>query len=91
MARGGTPSIKNARGKGATEMPTTKRRVAVTLGDGEYKELAALAEKHDVSMAWLGRQAILEFLAHYRHEHLQLPLKLRPAQVHRRKQDHAAQ
>jgi hypothetical protein len=47
----------------------------------------ALAEKHDVSMAWLGRQAILEFLNRYRGERLQLPLRL---QVHS-PEDHAAQ
>ena len=57
-------------------MPTTKRRIAVNLPGNAYSQLAALADRHDVSMAWLGRQAILEFLDRYRDEHLQLPLKL---------------
>ena len=68
-------------------MPSTKRRVAVNLPDKEFDELMAFAEKHDVSMAWLGRHAILEFLDRYRSERLQLPLRL---QV-RSHEDHAAQ
>ena len=69
-------------------MPTTKRRVAVNLPGKEFDELMAFAEKHDVSMAWLGRQAILEFLNRYRSERLQLPLRL---QQIRSQEDHAAQ
>ena len=57
-------------------MPTTKRRLAVNLADEEYSNLAALAERHDVSMAWLGRQAILEFMEHHRLEQLPLPMRL---------------
>jgi hypothetical protein len=60
-------------------MPTTKHRVAVNLSDKEYAELSGLASAHDVSLAWLGRQAILEFMARYRGgEQLQLPLRLKP-------------
>ena len=54
----------------------SKYRVSVNLADNEYHELLALAEKHQVSMAWLGRQAIQEFLSRYRQEELQLPLTL---------------
>jgi len=54
----------------------SKHRVSVNVSAQEYRELSALAEKHQVSMAWLGRQAIQEFLSRYRHEELQLPLKL---------------
>jgi hypothetical protein len=57
-------------------MPTTKRRVAITLPDNTYAELGALADRHRVSMAWLGHQAILEFLDKYRDENVQLPLRL---------------
>lgn len=57
-------------------MPTTKHRVAVNLDDAEFAELAAMAEKHDVSLAWLGRQAFLEFIARYRTEQMNLPLRL---------------
>ncbi len=55
---------------------TSKQRVSVNLIESEYQELAALAQKHQVSMAWLGRQAIQEFLSRYRQQELQLPLKL---------------
>lgn len=55
-------------------MPTTKQRISINLPDSEYGELAALAEKHDISMAWIGRKAILDFLERYRDNPLQLPL-----------------
>jgi hypothetical protein len=56
-------------------MPTTKHRIAPTLTDAEFDDLAAMADKYDVSLAWLGRKAILEFIARYRTEQLQLPLR----------------
>ena len=56
-------------------MPTTKHRVAINLDDEEFSELDAMAEKHDVSLSWLGRQAVLEFLSRYRNEQLRLPLR----------------
>jgi hypothetical protein len=73
-------------------MPTTKHRIAINLDDSEFAEMAAMADKHDVSLAWLGRQALLEFIARYRNEQLHLPLRLeiRNAQ-HSRRDDHAAQ
>jgi len=55
-------------------MPTTKQRVSINLSDAEYSELAALAERHNLSMAWIGHRAILAFLEHNREESLQLPL-----------------
>jgi predicted transcriptional regulator len=55
-------------------MPTTKQRISINLPDDEYAELAALAEKHDISMAWIGRKAILDFLVRNRENPLQLPL-----------------
>lgn len=54
----------------------SKYRVSVNLQENEYKELAALSEKHRISMAWLGRQAIVEFLERNRQEALQFPLTL---------------
>lgn len=57
-------------------MPTTKHRIAVNLDEDEFAELDAMADKHDVSLAWLGRQAVLEFLTRYRNEQLRLPLRL---------------
>ena len=56
-------------------MPTTKHRLAVNLDDQEFAVVAEMADKHDVSLAWLGRQAVLEFIDRYRNEQLQLPLR----------------
>jgi hypothetical protein len=54
----------------------SKYRISVNLAESEYGELAAMSEKHRVSMAWLGRQAVIELLERYRREELQLPLAL---------------
>jgi hypothetical protein len=70
-------------------MPTTKHRIAVNLDDTEFAEMAAMADKHDVSLSWLGRQAFLEFIARYRHEQLQLPLRLEAVHIHRQQEDYA--
>ncbi len=61
-------------------MPTTKHRIAANLTDSEFGDLAAMAEKYDVSLSWLGRKAILEFIDRYRVEQLQLPLRSAPRQ-----------
>ena len=53
-----------------------KNRMTINLEDREYAELAALSDKHRVSLAWLGRQAIIEFLERRESEDLQLPLNL---------------
>jgi hypothetical protein len=72
-------------------MPTTKHRIAVSLTDSEFVELAAMADKYDVSLSWLGRQGILEFITRYRVEQLQLPLR-REARVRQNgEEDHATQ
>lgn len=39
-----------------------------------------MAEKYDVSLAWLTRKAILEFIDRYRSEQLQLPLDPKSSQ-----------
>ena len=51
-------------------------RVTVNLEAPEYSQLSALAGKHRISLAWLGRRAIIEFLERTEQEELQLPLKL---------------
>ena len=51
-------------------------RVTVNLEESEYRVLSALSGKHRVSLAWLGRQAIVEFLERYEDDELQLPLIL---------------
>ena len=53
-----------------------KTRFSVALNVNEYAELATMAEKHRVSMAWLVRNAVAEFLDRYRDEDTQLPLRL---------------
>lgn len=59
-------------------MPTTKHRVPANLTDAEFGELAAMADKYDVSLSWLTRKAVLEFIDRYRSEQLQLPLRPEP-------------
>ena len=53
-----------------------KHRVTINLEDREYAELSALSAKHQVSLAWLGRRAIVELLERAETEDLQLPLDL---------------
>lgn len=57
---------------------TTKDRLTVNLDPTEYRELQELAKDHNVSMAWLGRQAIARLLEQYRQREFQFPLELRP-------------
>lgn len=54
----------------------TRPRISISLPERDYTALCALAEKHDISLAWLGRQAVAEFLERYRDRDLQLPLTL---------------
>lgn len=54
----------------------SKYRVSVNLSPDEHRELAALAERAKVSKAWLGRQAIADFLERTRDGQVQLPLDL---------------
>ena len=54
-------------------------RVTVNLEEPEYAVLSALSGKHRVSLAWLGRQAIIEFLERHEEEEIQLPLMLSAA------------
>ena len=61
---------------------TAKVRFSVTLDEQEYDELAVMARKHRVSMAWLVRHAVNEFCGRYRGEELQLPLHLAGTPLH---------
>lgn len=47
-------------------MPTSKHRISISLADDEYSELSAVAASSRVSTAWLGRQALIEFLERQR-------------------------
>ena len=51
-------------------------RITVSLPSREYTELSALAEQYDVSLSWLTRQAVSEFLERHSKGDLQLPLVL---------------
>jgi predicted transcriptional regulator len=57
-------------------MPTNKHRIAINLDDEEFSELDAMADRHDVSLSWIGRQAVLEFLSRYKDQQLPLPLRI---------------
>lgn len=56
-------------------------RITVSLPEREHAELAALARKYDVSLSWLMRKAVTEFLARCGKEETQLALKLPRAQA----------
>lgn len=58
-------------------------RVTVSVDDRDYEQLAALAEEHRVSLAWLVRYAVSDFLVRYRSDQLQLPLELTAARERR--------
>ena len=53
-----------------------KTRFSVALEDEEYSALAVVADKHRISMAWLVRQAVADFLDRYRNDETQIPLPL---------------
>ena len=60
----------------AEDSVAARNRVTVNLEDREYTELSALSDRHRVSLAWLVRQAVIEFLERRDNEDLQLPLIL---------------
>jgi hypothetical protein len=58
-------------------MPTTKHRISISLLDDEYTELSDVAQQSRVSMAWLARQALVEFLARNRDKAMLSPVTVR--------------
>lgn len=54
----------------------SKNRVTVNLSDDEADALAALADKSNVSKAWLGRHAIRTLIDSAKRDEIQLPLPL---------------
>jgi Ribbon-helix-helix protein, copG family len=61
--------VRARRGKLAT-------RVTVSVDERDYEQLVALADEHRVSLAWLVRYAVTDFLERYRQDQLELPLEL---------------
>ena len=64
-------------------MPATKTpghpgntRITVSLSARDYDLMRALADQHGVSLSWLTRKAISDFLARSTTGELQLPLDL---------------
>jgi hypothetical protein len=51
-------------------------RVTVSVDERDYEQLALLADEHRVSLAWLVRYAVADFLERYRQDQLELPLEL---------------
>ena len=49
-----------------------KNRVTINLEDEEYEALVDVAARTDRSIAWVGRQAIVEFLASQEREEVPL-------------------
>ena len=47
-------------------MPTTKHRISISLDEGEYQQLAATSQRSRVSMAWIARDALIEYLARHK-------------------------
>ncbi|CRL14701.1 hypothetical protein [Phaeobacter italicus] len=55
-------------------------RISIGLTDQEFDDLQKIAEAHRVSLAWVGRQAISEFLSAYQENKNPSLLPLREAQ-----------
>jgi len=51
-------------------------RITVSLPEREHAALTALAHKYDVSLSWLTRKAVIEFLQRYGRGGAQLTLDL---------------
>ena len=62
-------------------MTTAKNRITVNMTDKEYAALADLAERCQVSMAWLGRRALAELVEKYRDKPGQMPLPFPPEEA----------
>ena len=52
---------------------TTKERFTVNIDADHLERFQRMAERHDVSLAWLGRQAIVQFLANHEGPQSELP------------------
>ena len=59
-------------------MPGAKKeqRITVSLDGADHARLADLANRYDVSLSWLVRQAVSEYLDRHQSGEVQLPLGL---------------
>ena len=69
-------------------MPTTKQRISINLPEDEYTALSVLATKSNLSMAWVGRKAILDFLDRYRDKQIPLAFSVTGDGLERDNQSH---
>lgn len=53
-------------------------RITVSLPEKEHAALTELAREHDVSLSWLTRKAVIEFLNQHRDESQRSALKFLP-------------
>ena len=51
-------------------------RITVSLSERDHAALVELAAKHDVSISWLARRAVSEFISNNEHGQTQLPLHI---------------
>lgn len=65
--------ISSESASGSLNMTT---RITVSLPEQEHAALTALARKYDVSLSWLTRKAVIEFLNQYGNGTAQLALNL---------------
>jgi len=67
-------------------MPLAKKgeRIIVSLSGPDHASLAELADRYDVSLSWLVRQAVTEFLERSESGEIQLPLQLGPGKGRRK-------
>jgi predicted transcriptional regulator len=59
-------------------------RITVSLSGPDHAALAELADRHDVSLSWLVRQAVTEFLERSASGEVQPPLRLGPGKGKRK-------
>jgi len=52
------------------------QRITVSLSEPDHSTLLGLSKQYDVSLSWLVRQAVADFIEKHRAGQLQLPLSL---------------
>ena len=52
-------------------------RITVSLSERDHAALTELAGRHDVSISWCARQAVVEFIEKYKDTQARLPLRIK--------------